>query len=96
MSEKQQLGSIRERVAKALYSNTGAQITPWVDISPDRRAGWLSDADVVIPIVAEACARVPDQRDPEKPDSYLFTRERIGTAIRNLFVGAPDDPTEAP
>ena len=91
MSERRAPGSIRERVAKALYSNTGAQITPWVDISPDRRAGWLSDADVVIPIVAEACARVPDQRDPEKPGNYLFNRERIGDAIRGLFIGHTDE-----
>jgi hypothetical protein len=87
-------GSIRERVAKALYSNTGAEITPWADISPERKIGWMSDAALVIPIIAEACALVPDQRDPEKPDNYLFPRERIGDAIRGLLIGAPDDPDD--
>jgi hypothetical protein len=90
MSEKRALGSIRDRVARALYGNTGAQITPWEDISSERKAGWLSDADLVIPIVAEACARVPDQRDPEKPGDYLFPRERIGNVIRGLFIGDSD------
>jgi hypothetical protein len=91
MTAKPQLGSLRVRVARALYENTRATQTPWADISAARRTGWLSDADVVIPVIVEACARVPDQRDPENPSNYLFPRERIGDAIRGLFIGAPGD-----
>mgnify|MGYP001080586707 CR=1 FL=1 len=89
-----ELGSLRERVARALYENTRAPTSPWDEMPPERKRGWLSDADVVIPIVAEAAARVPDQRDPEKPTNYLFRRERIGDAIRGLLIGWNNEAPE--
>lgn len=78
------MSGIRERVARALYENTGAQLTPWDDISLQRKSGWLSDADVVIPIIVQACIRVVEQLDPEKPTNYLFRRENISAALLAL------------
>jgi hypothetical protein len=82
------LKSLRERVAEAIR---GDGDTPWGQLSDDRKAGWLGDADRAIPIVLAAAARVATQTDPEKPSTYLFKRERIGDAIEGLFLGYQDD-----
>lgn len=65
--------------------------TPWDELSKERQAPWLADADMVIPVIIEACARVVDQCDPDKPNNYLFKREQISSVMKGLFVGHPDD-----
>lgn len=82
--------SLRRRVAAALHSEGGKATEDFHAMSKDRQKPWLDDADRVIPIVIDACAGVADQRDPEKPANYLFSRERIGSAMKGLFVGHPD------
>lgn len=93
-----QFHSLRQRVAKALYeepplhsNHAPVSRIPWNDLDGERKAAWLADADRVIPMVIEACARIADQKDPEKPANYLFPRERIGSAMKGLFVGHPDE-----
>jgi hypothetical protein len=68
----------------------------WDDMLPERQSGWLSDADVIVPIVVAACCVVVDQTDPEKPANYLFKRENLSSVIQGLFLGAPDDEWECP
>lgn len=90
-----QFHSLRQRVAQLLYRGPGMEAsvakTPWDDLGKDRQAPWLADADMVIPVIIEACARIADQRDPEKPGNYLIRREHIGSVMKGLFVGHPED-----
>jgi hypothetical protein len=90
------LRSLRRRVAKAIYENTGALRAEWDDLPAERQIGWLSDADLVIPVVIKACLVVIDQKDPEKPSKYLFSRERLSSVIEGLFLGAPDEDWDCP
>ena len=89
--------SLRQRVARSLYGD-GARIArpQWDDLPAERKRGWLSDADRVIPIVVKACALVAEQKDPDKPSNYLFPRERIGSVMEGLFVGMPSEEWECP
>lgn len=82
--------SLRRRVAAALHSEGGKASEDFHAMSKDRQAPWLADADRVIPIVIEACARVADARNPEKPTEYLICRELIASHMKGLFVGHPD------
>lgn len=98
-----QFHSLRRRVAELLYrgllTEPTVARTPWDSLSKERQEPWLADADMVIPVIIEACARIADQKDPEKPANYLFPRELIGSAMKGLFVGHPDDdgdPWECP
>lgn len=94
-AQSTRMNSLRHRVARLLY-NDGAEIVrpEWEELPPDRKRPWLEDADRVIPTVIEACALVADQANPEKPTEYLFPRERIGSAMKGLFVGMPSDECE--
>ena len=86
------MNSLRHRVARSIFTEGRAELIPrWAEISPARRKPWLEDADRVILIVLESCSGLADQRDPEKPDNYLFKRENIGSAMRGLFIGWPSD-----
>ena len=42
---------MRNAVARAIYEAPGFA-TPWASLPPDRRAGWLEDADRVLRVVA--------------------------------------------
>ena len=85
-----QFHSLRRRVAAVLFSEGGKNTADFHALSKDRQAPWLADADRVIPIVIEACARVADVRDPQQPENYLIRRELIGSYMKGLFVGHPD------
>jgi hypothetical protein len=85
-----QFHSLRRRVAAALHSEGGKATVDFTTLPADRQKPWLDDADRVIPVILEACAGLADQRDPEKPGNYLFPRERIGSAMKGLFIGHPD------
>lgn len=89
------LPSLRERVAEALYdeppkSGSGNR-RPWTSLDQSSKAPWLADADRVIPIMARAAARIAEQRDPINPKAFLVDRERIGSVIEGMTMGAPDD-----
>jgi hypothetical protein len=92
-----QFHSLRQRVARLLYRGPTtpppSQI-PWDELSKERQSGWLADADMVIPVIIEACARVADQRDPDKPANYLIKREHVASVMKGLFVGHPDNEDE--
>jgi hypothetical protein len=94
-----QFHSLRRRVAALLYRGPSMEANPtvpWDTLSKERQAPWLADADMVIPVIIEACARVADQRDPEKPANYLIRRKNIGSVMKGLFVGHPDEEWECP
>jgi len=81
------LASLRARVAAALYGEGGKCLEDFHSLSEERQGPWMEDADRVIPVVIAACARVIEQRDPEKPGAYLIRREHLSSHIEGLFVG---------
>ncbi len=92
-----ELRSLRDRVAEAIRGD-GSDLCdqPWDTLSDEKRSGWLGDADRAIPVVAEAAARIVEQRDPEKPANYLIRRERLADAITGMMLGdtTTDDDEE--
>lgn len=81
------LGSLRERVARAIYEDRDAD--NWDALPEERRKFWLGDADRVIPVVLDAVTRVIDQRDEDS--AYLVARENLADVLRGTFLGAPDE-----
>ena len=84
------LKPLRERVAQALYEAAPSVNIRWDGLSPERKEGWYSDADICLAIVLRAAAWVADVRDPEKPCNYLFRREHISSNIMSLRHGWPE------
>ena len=79
------------RVARRLYENTppyGPSQTDWDCLPPERKTGWISDAQIAVAIVAEEAARLADMREEDKPSTYRFSRNDIAPVMR----GIPNDP----
>lgn len=86
------MNPVVDRVARALYENAPpTNRSPWDQLPPERKAGWLSDARIAVAIVSEEAARLADMRDADKPTAYRFRREDVALVMR----GIPNDPPNA-